>query len=104
MHLIVGFAAGSTTDILARLMAPWLSERLGQQFVVESRPGRLSPPILVKNRYASRTRSIEGPRSQLDEIGLLRVDNQVISIPISLNFASDIRSTAETEPKSAESS
>jgi tripartite-type tricarboxylate transporter receptor subunit TctC len=39
VHIIVGFAAGSTTDILARLMTQWLSQRLGQQFVVENRPG-----------------------------------------------------------------
>jgi tripartite-type tricarboxylate transporter receptor subunit TctC len=39
VRLVVGFAAGSTTDILARLMSQWLSQRLGQQFVVENRPG-----------------------------------------------------------------
>ncbi len=39
MQIIVGFTAGSTTDTLARLMAQWLSQRLGQQFVVENRPG-----------------------------------------------------------------
>src|SRR5271170_2214595 len=39
VRLIVGFAPGSTTDILARLMGQWLSQRLGQQFVVENRPG-----------------------------------------------------------------
>jgi tripartite-type tricarboxylate transporter receptor subunit TctC len=39
VHLVVGFAAGSTTDILARLMGQWLSQRLGQQFVIENRPG-----------------------------------------------------------------
>ena len=36
---IVGFSAGGTTDILARLMAQWLSERVGQQFIIENRPG-----------------------------------------------------------------
>jgi tripartite-type tricarboxylate transporter receptor subunit TctC len=38
-RIVVGFAAGSTTDILARLMGQWLSQRLGQQFVIENRPG-----------------------------------------------------------------
>jgi tripartite-type tricarboxylate transporter receptor subunit TctC len=36
---VVGFAAGGTTDIMARLMGQWLSERLGQQFVIENRAG-----------------------------------------------------------------
>jgi tripartite-type tricarboxylate transporter receptor subunit TctC len=39
VRLIAGFAAGSTTDILARLMGQWLSQRLGQQFIIENRPG-----------------------------------------------------------------
>jgi tripartite-type tricarboxylate transporter receptor subunit TctC len=39
VHLVVGFAAGSASDIAARLIGQWLSERLGQQFIVENRPG-----------------------------------------------------------------
>ena len=36
---IVGFGAGTSADIFARLMGQWLSERLGQSFVIENRPG-----------------------------------------------------------------
>jgi tripartite-type tricarboxylate transporter receptor subunit TctC len=39
VHVLVGYAAGSASDIIARLMAQRLSEQLGQQFVVENRPG-----------------------------------------------------------------
>jgi tripartite-type tricarboxylate transporter receptor subunit TctC len=39
VQIIVGFPAGSGPDIVARLAAQWLGERLGQQFVVDNRPG-----------------------------------------------------------------
>jgi tripartite-type tricarboxylate transporter receptor subunit TctC len=39
VRLISGFPAGGPNDILARLMGQWLSERLGQQFIIENRPG-----------------------------------------------------------------
>ena len=39
VHLICGFAAGGPNDIVSRLIAQWLSERLGQQFVVDNRTG-----------------------------------------------------------------
>jgi tripartite-type tricarboxylate transporter receptor subunit TctC len=46
VRIVVGFPAGGTSDIVARILGQWLSERLGQQFVIENRPGRvaISPP------------------------------------------------------------
>jgi tripartite-type tricarboxylate transporter receptor subunit TctC len=39
VRVVVGFPAGGTQDIVVRLMAQWLSERFGQPFVIENRPG-----------------------------------------------------------------
>jgi tripartite-type tricarboxylate transporter receptor subunit TctC len=42
VHLIVGFAAGGPTDVAARVIGQWLSVRLGQPVVIETRPGAAS--------------------------------------------------------------
>jgi len=39
VRLVVGYPPGGSNDTLARLMGPWLSERLGQPFIIENRPG-----------------------------------------------------------------
>jgi tripartite-type tricarboxylate transporter receptor subunit TctC len=44
VRIIVPFAPAGTTDIVARIIAQWLSERLGAQFVVENRPGGAGNP------------------------------------------------------------
>src|ERR1035438_8295034 len=39
VHLVAGFAAGSASDINARLLGQWLSERVGQPFIIDNRAG-----------------------------------------------------------------
>jgi tripartite-type tricarboxylate transporter receptor subunit TctC len=39
VRIVVDFAAGASSDIIARLIAQYLSERFGQQFIIENRPG-----------------------------------------------------------------
>src|SRR5262245_9690092 len=39
VHIVVGFAPAGGNDVVARLLGQWLSERLGQPFVIENRPG-----------------------------------------------------------------
>jgi tripartite-type tricarboxylate transporter receptor subunit TctC len=46
VRIIVGFAAGSAPDIVARLIGQWLSERLGKSFVIENRPGAGGNPAV----------------------------------------------------------
>src|SRR6516225_6575757 len=42
VHIVVGFPAGQTADIVARIMGQWLSERLSQPVVIDNRPGASS--------------------------------------------------------------
>jgi tripartite-type tricarboxylate transporter receptor subunit TctC len=42
VRLLIGFAAGGTQDVIGRLLGQWLSERLGQQVIIENRPGAAS--------------------------------------------------------------
>ena len=53
VRLIIGYTPGGSADLTARLMGQWLSERLGQPFVIENRPGG-GPISRPKRRCARR--------------------------------------------------
>jgi len=61
---IVGFVPGGATDIIARMMGQWLSERLGQSVVIENRPGDGMSAALKRDFGTSRSscRSANGDR------------------------------------------
>ena len=88
VRLVVGFAAGSTTDILARLIAQWLSERLGQQFVIENRPGaagNIAAETVVKAPADGYTLLMVPPASAI---------NATLYDKLSFNFLSDLAPVA----------
>ena len=85
VHLIVGFFAGSLSDVMARLIAPSLSERLGQQVFVDDRPGAASN---IATEFVA--------RAAPDGYTLLLVPAEVAAINamlydnLNFNFARDI--------------
>src|SRR4051794_15794854 len=67
VRIIVGFPAGGGPDIIARLIGQGLSERLGQQFVIENRPGaagNIGTEIVVKRRRTATRSSWLSRRTQ----------------------------------------
>jgi tripartite-type tricarboxylate transporter receptor subunit TctC len=66
---MVGIAPGSTTDILARLIGQWLSDRLGQQFIIENRPGggtSVATEAVVRGPADGYTLLLVGPSSAIN--------------------------------------
>src|SRR3954467_8226689 len=68
VRLLVGFPAGGPNDILGRLIAAWLSERLGQPFVVENLPGssgNIATEAVVRARPDGQTLLLVGPANTI---------------------------------------
>jgi tripartite-type tricarboxylate transporter receptor subunit TctC len=88
VRVVVGFAAGGQQDILARLMGQWLSERLGQPFVIENRPGAggsIGTETVVRAPADGHT---------LLSIAPSTVINGTLSDKLNFNFVSDIAPVA----------
>jgi tripartite-type tricarboxylate transporter receptor subunit TctC len=69
VRFVVGFAAGGTSDIGARLIGQWLQERLGQPFVIENRPGaatNIATEMVVRAPPDGYTLFMTGPSSTIN--------------------------------------
>ena len=119
VRLLVGFSAGSTTDILARLIGQWLSVRLGQQFVVENRPGAggnigaeavvnstpdgytllMVPPAVAANAALYPHLSFDFIRDTAPVAGVVRVPNVVeVNPSVPVKSIPELIAYAKAEP------
>src|ERR1700674_4023318 len=88
VRIIVGFPAGGGTDIVARQTGQWLSERLGQQFVIENRPGaggNIGTEAVVRAPPDGYTLLIFGPNDAI---------NATLYDHLKFNFIRDIAAAA----------
>src|SRR5262245_41633038 len=84
VRVIVGVSAGDSADILARLMASWLSQRLGQQFIIENRPGaggNVGAEAVAKSAPDGYTLLLVGPNNAI---------NATLYDKLNFNFIRDI--------------
>jgi tripartite-type tricarboxylate transporter receptor subunit TctC len=88
VRIIVGFAAGGVSDILTRLMGQWLSDRLGQQFIIENRTGaggNIATEAVVRPPADGYTLLLVGPPAAI---------NATLYEKLSFNFLRDIAPVA----------
>ena len=88
VRIIVGFAAGGGYDLIARLIGQWLSERLGQPFVIENRPGaatNIATQVVVSAPPDGYTLLLIGPTNAI---------NATFYHKLTFNFIRDIAPVA----------
>jgi tripartite-type tricarboxylate transporter receptor subunit TctC len=88
VRIIVGAAPGGFQDIIARLVGQWLSERLGQQFIVENRPGagsNIATEVVVRAPADGYTLLVVGPPNAI---------NTTLYERLNYNFIRDIAPVA----------
>ena len=88
VRMIVGFAAGSAPDIIARLIGQWLSDQLGQPFVIDNRPGAASN---IGTEAAVRA-APDGYTLQMTV--LTNVFNTTLYTNLNFNFVTDVAHVA----------
>src|SRR5262245_17250872 len=84
VRMVVPFETGGGTDILARVIAQWLSGRLGQQFFVENRPGaggNIGTEVVVRAAPDGYTLLLVGPPAAI---------NATLSGKLNYNFVRDV--------------
>jgi tripartite-type tricarboxylate transporter receptor subunit TctC len=90
VRLVVGYAVGGPNDIVARLMGQWLSERLGQQFIIDNRPGaatNIGTELVVRAPPDGYT---------LLQVGTTNAINPALYHNLNFNFIRDIAPVAST--------
>ncbi len=88
VRIVVGFAAGGGQDKLARLIGQWLSERLGEQFIVENRPGggaNIAPQVVARAAADGYTLLLVGPQNAI---------NTTLYVDLDFNFLRDFKPVA----------